>query len=97
MDSDDEKIFNIDADPVNRNWLRIVARMKRGRATCPRCLSTEVVPIVYGFPDEATRKKEAAWKLILGGCVLDANSPQWHCKNCGQKFGETQEASRCEN
>ncbi|OGH59742.1 MAG: hypothetical protein A3G34_07975 [Candidatus Lindowbacteria bacterium RIFCSPLOWO2_12_FULL_62_27] len=27
--SDDEKIINIDADPVNKNWLRIVARMRR--------------------------------------------------------------------
>jgi len=93
---DDEKLINLDADPVNRNWIRIVARMKRGQMTCPACQSHDVIPVVYGFPSAKISEDERAGKIHLGGCVVD--NLKWYCKKCGQKFGEPLEAAgTCEN
>ena len=52
---------------------------------CPRC-NGAAVPIVYGLgpPSEAYDRGE----IVLGGCVVDENSPAWHCQGCGHEFGD---------
>ncbi len=27
-------------------------------------------------------------EVMLGGCVIDASSPQWACTACGESFGQ---------
>ena len=27
-------------------------------------------------------------EVMLGGCVIDASSPKWACKSCGESFGQ---------
>lgn len=50
---------------------------------CPTCHSKEnVVPIVYGYPDQTLMEEANAGKVKLGGCVIQKNNPRWFCKKC---------------
>ncbi len=52
-------------------------------AKCPRCGSDEVLPIVYGMPSEEGIEKSAAGRVLLGGCMVWPESPEWRCVACG--------------
>ena len=60
---------------------------------CQECGSGEVIPIIYGMPFENLEKPgkdlygaEKKGYVELGGCCIDANSPNYKCKSCGAKF-----------
>ena len=60
---------------------------RKGRKSCPKCGSLDVVPIFYGLPGgpevmEAAKKG----KIALGGCCVTDNDPQKRCKACGAEF-----------
>jgi hypothetical protein len=46
--------------------------------TCPEC-GAEAVPIVYGLPGPELWDQEDAGRVVLGGCVLEAENPDWAC------------------
>lgn len=52
---------------------------------CPRCGSTQTVPIVYGLPDPQRVPLEdvEAGKVILGGCLVSGKEGGRHCRRCG--------------
>ena len=50
--------------------------------SCPKCKSSKVISIVYGMPTSDLAKNEKGGEVILGGCVIRANSPDYHCKEC---------------
>lgn len=56
--------------------------------TCPRCHSTHVVRILYGFPSAEGFRKAERGEVVLGGCMIRMNSPKWACKTCSERFGE---------
>jgi transposase-like protein len=56
--------------------------------TCPRCHSTHMVRILYGLPSGEGFAMAERDEVVLGGCVIDASSPQWACKTCGESFGQ---------
>jgi hypothetical protein len=47
---------------------------------CPENHHDSIVPIVYGFPSEASFQKADSGLIELGGCEVSDNSPQWFCK-----------------
>ncbi len=50
---------------------------------CPRCRkSVKPVPIVYGYPSDELFADAEAGKVRLGGCVVDAESPDYACPEC---------------
>lgn len=49
---------------------------------CPSCNSERVVPIVFGYPGPAMLDQMEAGKIMLGGCLVDEDNPEWHCKDC---------------
>jgi hypothetical protein len=54
---------------------------------CPYCKkSDQTVPIIYGFPAPEHMKNVDQEKAVLGGCLLDKNNPQWHCKRDKTEF-----------
>ncbi|MBR7554002.1 hypothetical protein ACFFJI_02440 [Allobacillus sp. GCM10007491] len=53
---------------------------------CPACDSTDVIPIVYGEPDYHLASEADEGKVILGGCVVMPNSPEYHCRNCEKEW-----------
>jgi hypothetical protein len=57
--------------------------------SCPKCSSVDRMPIVYGHwgvdDFEASRRGE----VMIGGCVMELGMPRWHCRQCGERYGET--------
>jgi len=56
---------------------------KTKKPKCPNCGSKNVIPIVYGLPEHEAFEREKRGEIILGGCLIDFDSPNWHCKDCG--------------
>lgn len=60
-------------------------RTLRGRDKkryCPICGTRTAVPIQYGYPSEKGFEMARRGEIILGGCCLDQNNPDWGCKTC---------------
>jgi hypothetical protein len=55
---------------------------------CPHCGSDRVVPYAYGLPIPDLVEAEERGEVILAGCVVDADSPAFHCNACGQDLQE---------
>jgi len=55
---------------------------------CPKCGSTNIVPIVYGMPSYELLEKEGMSEVLLGGCIVNDFSPSWHCKDCQNYWGK---------
>ena len=53
---------------------------------CPKCGSSEVVPIVYGYPLESLLKAAEKGRVELGGCCITGDDPNFRCKTCGKAF-----------
>jgi hypothetical protein len=53
-----------------------------GEETCPVCGSHDVVPIMYGLPSPEAEEDAMNGKVVLGGCVVEENSPTLYCKSC---------------
>jgi len=53
---------------------------------CPICGALAVVPIVYGLPPKSLAERARRGEILLGGCVVRGNDPQWGCRACGAKF-----------
>jgi hypothetical protein len=58
---------------------------KRGKS-CPKCGSTDVVPIEYGYPGQEMMDAAAKGLIELGGCCVFGDDPRKHCKACGEQF-----------
>jgi hypothetical protein len=48
--------------------------------------SDQIIPIVYGEPTDETLANVKKGEILHGGCVVDANSPRWHCKKHDVNF-----------
>ena len=55
---------------------------------CPKCGSNDIVPIVYGMPSDELFEKEGVHEVLLGGCLVNEDSPCWHCKSCQNNWGK---------
>jgi hypothetical protein len=53
---------------------------------CPRCGSLDLLPIQYGLPTDDGFAAADRGEIKLGGCVIGADSPQWHCRSCKHEF-----------
>lgn len=61
--------------------------MKKGKKQiCPYCNSSNVIPIVYGYPGAELVEKSERGEVKLGGCVVTDNDPDRYCKDCGKEF-----------
>lgn len=63
---------------------------------CEKCGSDKITEISYGLPGWLTvdderdpRIKELLNErlIVLGGCIISADSPKYFCRNCKTKFG----------
>ena len=52
---------------------------------CPKC-GGKVVPILYGEPTAQAYEEYLQGKLVLGGCCITDNDPDWECLGCEQQF-----------
>ena len=52
---------------------------------CPKCGDFQVKRIVYGMIRPGSLKDDEA----PGGCVVDEDSPKWHCDACHWEWNES--------
>lgn len=59
---------------------------------CPKCGRKPVARILYGMPEfsEQLNADMAAGKIVLGGCVVTDDDPDWQCTQCGQQIFRAQ-------
>jgi hypothetical protein len=70
-------------------WHEIVEEINAGKKqttkpSCPKCGAKRVAHIMYGLPhycDELKADLETG-RIVLGGCVVEGDSPTWHCNQC---------------
>ena len=55
---------------------------------CPRCSSSKVLPIVYGYPSEDLMAEAEAGKVRLGGCIVSPGDPDRACGECSHQWRE---------
>jgi hypothetical protein len=56
---------------------------------CPACGGPRVASILYGLPDfspELDRELDAG-RIVLGGCIVCDDDPEWACEDCGHRWG----------
>lgn len=49
---------------------------------CPSCGSTDAVEIAYGYPTTEAWEAEQRGEVVLGGCVIGPESPDYECRSC---------------
>ena len=53
-----------------------------GLPPCPRCGSPDAVEIVYGYPTAETFEASERGEVVLGGCVIGPEAPDYVCRTC---------------
>jgi len=49
---------------------------------CPRCGSSAVIPILYGYPSPAMTSLSDKGLVELAGCGFDGVAPSSRCRTC---------------
>jgi hypothetical protein len=62
--------------------------MARAPKQCPACGGTSVAEIVRGMPayDADLERRIEEGRIVLGGCCLSDDDPEWHCSRCHQEW-----------
>ena len=56
---------------------------------CPKCSSSNVKPVMYGFPDQEAFAASERGEIVLGGCEIRPDSKPYECQDCGEPFGRS--------
>jgi hypothetical protein len=56
--------------------------MKKKRRVCSKCGSTRILPVVFGRPTAELQKEYEKGKVMLGGCEVGEEMPEFYCKKC---------------
>ena len=43
----------------------------------------DAIRIVYGYPASSSEQAEQRGEIVLGGCVIGPESPDYECRSCG--------------
>ena len=46
----------------------------------------EVVPIVWGMPDEELFESADRGEVALGGCIVTGEDPHYECRRCSSRW-----------
>jgi hypothetical protein len=50
---------------------------------CPACGSGDAVRIAYGYPSLELGQAAERGEVVLGGCLVGPESPDYECRRCG--------------
>jgi hypothetical protein len=53
--------------------------MKNSRPSCLNGYTGNIIPLVYGEPNEKAMEKANQGKIHLGGCVIIKDAPKYYC------------------
>ena len=62
---------------------------RRATYKCPKCDSTNIVPIVYGYPGPKMIQDSDEGKVRLGGCSIELDSFDRYCNDCENEWNKT--------
>ena len=66
--------------------------MVGNKPICPMCESNDTVKISYGrLPQYFEDFGEPEKRVWFNGCIINDNSPIWHCFNCDHDWGSFNE------
>ncbi len=54
--------------------------------SCPACGSADVLPIVYGLPEDELLERAERGEVALGGCCVEVGGPDTRCTLCRTDF-----------
>jgi predicted RNA-binding Zn-ribbon protein involved in translation (DUF1610 family) len=57
------------------------------RLTCPECGVKELLPVLMGMPTPAVEQAALRGEVMLGGCIISAEAPEYACARCGFELG----------
>ena len=60
--------------------------IRKKKRVCPECGSEDIARIVFGFPGQELMERAQRREIVLGGCWLSDQEPQWHCKDCEDEW-----------
>ena len=65
-----------------------------GPAKCPQCGRRKGAQISYGYPSPDAwpeiEKLTKEGKMVLGGCCVGDEDPQYRCTSCGHEWGRAE-------
>jgi hypothetical protein len=66
------------------------------KTNCPKCFSTQLIPIAYGMPNPDTVKARDRGEVEIGGCVIwdDDQMARWRCTECKTRILENGSIAR---
>ena len=53
---------------------------------CPKCGSDKVAAIQFGNPSPEMIEEAERGHIVLGGCCIEEDDPEWHCKDCEHEW-----------
>ena len=56
--------------------------MSKKKPQCPQCDSKNIAVIEFGFPSPEMIEGSDRGEIVLGGCCVTEDDPEWHCKDC---------------
>jgi len=65
---------------------KIKPKLYRKDKSCPNCNSHYLQAICYGYPGDEMSASYIRGEIMLGGCCISGNDPQWHCTECQTRF-----------
>lgn len=68
-----------------KNEKRIAIKFMVKPEVCPQC-GGRVVDILYGEPTPEAMEAIERGELMLGGCIVSEDAPEWQCVKCGQHY-----------
>ena len=67
-----------------KNWIYKIL-YRNNTKICSEC-GGELIPIVWGYPNDELLRKAARGEVYLGGCDLPIYRADYHCKSCDWEF-----------
>ncbi len=60
--------------------------MSKEKPKCPSCSSDNVAIIAFGYPGPEMMEEAQRGDIVLGGCCVSGDDPEWHCKDCKKEW-----------
>jgi len=64
-------------------------RVSKKPRACPVCGSSRIATYLWGMPDFSNKKIQNEideGKIIIGGCCISDDDPEYHCHECSTDF-----------
>ena len=63
---------------------------------CVECAGTSIRLICYGLPTDETLRRAQCDEIVLGGCTIVDDMPDWRCMDCGHEWFDPSDPVRIE-